>query len=152
MLVKPAILTTFTTTIRTVINDQCADDNMCVYRHVHICMHVHVVINNALSSSERRLRSSPWERNFLFPLCFLTLLAMTVMALFLVTTNTLQLLYNRASVISVQVRHCTCIYVLGTFTCTCMHATVCIHLYIVLYVLTLSINCTCVGRRGGVRN
>lgn len=68
--------------------------------------------NNGLISDvhflERRLRSSPWERNFLFPLCFLTLLAMTIMALLLVTANTLQLLYYRASVISVQVSIVIC--------------------------------------------
>ena len=52
---------------------------------------------------ERQIRSSPWERNFVFPLCFLVLLGMTVMALFIVTANTLKLLYHQASVISVQV-------------------------------------------------
>ena len=120
-------LTTFTTTIRTAHNNHYyyVSVNVLLYSHVHVhvCVHVHVVINTALSSSERRLRSSPWEKNFLFPLCFLTLLDMTVMALFLVTANTLQLLYNRASVISVQVSHCTCICsrYMYMYSCYCMY-------------------------------
>ena len=64
---------------------------------------------------ERQIRSSPWERNFVFPLCFLVLLGMTVLALFIVTANTLELLYHQASVISVQVSVCEEVVLLAWF-------------------------------------
>ena len=38
-------------------------------------------------SVERHLNSSPWERHVLYPLAFLGLLAVTVLALLLVATN-----------------------------------------------------------------
>ncbi len=58
---------------------------------------------NGGSLAEHRLHSSPWERNCLYPLCFLFLVAMTLLALALVMVNILALVISPAERLSVQV-------------------------------------------------
>ena len=53
---------------------------------------------------ERHLHSSPWERNCLYPLCFLFLLAVTLLTLGLVAINVLSLVICPAEQLSVQVK------------------------------------------------
>lgn len=48
-------------------------------------------------SIEHHLRSSPWERRLLFPLCFILLLILTVTALLLVASNCVYLTFDPAS-------------------------------------------------------
>ena len=47
-----------------------------------------------LSHTERRLHSSPWERNLLYPLCFLVLLGLTLLALIMVLANAVCLVFD----------------------------------------------------------
>jgi len=51
---------------------------------------------------ERRLHSSPWERNCLFPMCFLLLLVVTLLALLLVAINIFRLVIYPTSHLTVQ--------------------------------------------------
>ena len=53
--------------------------------------------------TEQRMRSSPWERNCIYPLCFLFLVAMTLVALALVAVNILSLIINPTEQLTVQV-------------------------------------------------
>ena len=57
-----------------------------------------------LPPTEQRLHSSPWERNCIYPLCFLILVSVTLLALAMVAINIGVLIINPAEHLSVQVR------------------------------------------------
>ncbi|XP_064397509.1 limb region 1 homolog-like protein isoform X2 [Halichondria panicea] len=85
-------------------------------------------------SLERRLRSSPWERNLVYPLCFLGMLGLSLLALLLVLANTLSLLLDPTSV------HNSVEYLLGYQSTSQLGAVgACVEVVLIVYLMCASV-------------